>query len=121
MAAYRIAQEALTNVAHHAEARHGLLHLSIDAETLYLEITDDGRGIPAGHHIGVGLHALHERASELGGSCTITRGSSCDTAVRVTLPLGATRNAAIPSAQDAAQQDHASASVDDASVAKFEI
>ncbi len=121
VAAYRIAQEALTNVAHHAEARHGLLHLSIDAETLYLEITDDGRGIPAGHHIGVGLHAMHERASELGGSCTITRGSSGGTAVRVTLPLGATRNAAIPSAQDAAQQDHASAPVDDASVAKFEI
>jgi signal transduction histidine kinase len=120
VAAYRIAQEALTNVAHHAEARHGLLHLSIDAETLHLEITDDGRGIPAGHQIGVGLHAMHERASELGGSCTITRGSSGGTAVRVTLPLGTTRDSAIPSAQDAAQQDHASASADDASVAKFE-
>jgi len=120
VAAYRIAQEALTNVARHAEARHGLLQLSIDAERLHLAITDDGKGIPARHHIGVGLQAMYERASELGGSCTITRGSSGGTAVRLTLPLGTTRDAVIASAQDAAQQDHASAHADDTSVAKFE-
>jgi signal transduction histidine kinase len=118
VAVYRIVQEALTNVARHAEAQHCLLRLSIDAETLHLAITDDGKGIPVGHCIGVGLHTMYERASELGGSCTITAGSSGGTTVRVTFPLGATRDSATPSAQDTAQQDHASAHADDASVAK---
>ena len=99
VAAYRIAQEALTNVARHAEARHGLLQLSIDAERLHLAVTDDGKGIPARHHIGVGLQAMYKRASELGGSCTIARGSSGGTAVRVTLPLGTTRDAVIASSR----------------------
>lgn len=86
VAVYRVAQEALSNIARHAEARHGLLQLSIDAETLHLTITDDGKGIPAGHHIGVGLHSMHERASELGGSCTFTAGSAGGTLIQVRLP-----------------------------------
>jgi signal transduction histidine kinase len=92
VAVYRIAQEALTNVAHHAGAQHCLLCLSIDTEALHLDISDDGKGIPAGHPIGVGLHAMHERASELGGSCTITRGSSGGTMIQVRLPIAAVRD-----------------------------
>ncbi len=86
VAAYRIAQEALTNVARHAGAQHCLLQLSIDAEALQLDISDDGQGIPVSHRIGVGLHTMHERASELGGGCTITPGSSGGTTIRVRLP-----------------------------------
>jgi signal transduction histidine kinase len=108
VAVYRIVQEALTNVTRHAQAQHGLLQLSLDAETLHLVIIDDGKGIPVGHHIGVGLHAMHERASELGGSCTITAGPSGGTEVRVTFPLGATRAMTMLSAHDAAPQDQAS-------------
>jgi len=118
VATYRIAQEALTNIARHARAQHCLLQLALDTEALHLDISDDGQGIPTGHGIGVGLHAMHERASELGGSCTIARGSSGGTTVRVTLPLGATRDSAIASAQDAAPQDHASAPADEVSVTK---
>jgi signal transduction histidine kinase len=87
VAVYRIAQEALTNVACHAEAQRCLLRLCIDSEALHLDISDDGKGIPAGHRTGVGLHAMYERASELGGSCTITRGSSGGTTIQVRLPL----------------------------------
>jgi signal transduction histidine kinase len=89
VAAYRIAQEALTNVARHASAQHCLLRLAIDAEILHLDISDDGKGIPSGHRIGIGLHTMHERASELGGSCTITASSQGGTAIRVRLPLAA--------------------------------
>jgi signal transduction histidine kinase len=118
VATYRIAQEALTNVTRHADAQRCLLQLSIDAETLHLDVTDDGKGIPAGHHPGVGLHTMHERASELGGSCTITAGSFAGTTVRVTLPLGATKHSTTPPAQDATPQKDASGHADDMSVAK---
>jgi signal transduction histidine kinase len=100
VAVYRIAQEALSNIARHAEARHGLLQLSIDAETLHLSITDDGKGIPAGHHIGVGLHAMHERASELGGSCTFTASSAGGTLIQVRLPRLLEKDVEVASQQD---------------------
>jgi signal transduction histidine kinase len=105
VAVYRIAQEALTNVARHASAQHCLLCLSIDAEALHLDISDDGQGIPAGHPIGVGLHAMHERASELGGSCTITRGSTDGTMIQVRLPLAAVREMLPPPIQGPAQPE----------------
>jgi signal transduction histidine kinase len=89
VAVYRIAQEALTNVAHHAQAQHCLLHLLMNHDALHLDIVDDGQGIPAGHRLGIGLHTMHERASELGGSCTITAGSPGGTTIRVRLPLAA--------------------------------
>ncbi len=113
VAVYRIAQEALANVVRHAQALHYLLRLSIDTETLHLDITDDGQGIPTSHHIGIGLHAMHERASELGGNCTITRASSGGTAIRVRLPLEAARDALPPSAQETEQQRQESTSAPD--------
>ncbi len=113
VAVYRIAQEALTNIARHAQAQHCLLHLSIDAGVLHLDISDDGKGIPATHGIGVGLHTMHERASELGGSCTITRGPSGGTTIQVRLPLPAAEEPNFSSAQDTARQEHASVHADD--------
>jgi signal transduction histidine kinase len=91
VATYRIAQEALTNVVRHAQAQHCLLHLCIDHDALYLDVSDDGQGIPARYRIGVGLHAMRERASELGGSCTIIRDTSGGTTIQVRLPLAAAR------------------------------
>jgi signal transduction histidine kinase len=113
VAIYRIAQEALTNVARHAQAQHCLLHLSIDAGVLQLDISDDGQGIPAGHRIGVGLHTMHERASELGGSCTITRGTSGGTTIQARFPLPAAEETGFSSAQDIVEQEHARVHVAD--------
>jgi signal transduction histidine kinase len=120
VAAYRIAQEALMNVAHHAEAHHCLLHLSIDAEALHLDITDDGKGFPVGHRIGVGLHSMHERANELRGGCTITQGSTGGTKIQVRLPLSLEKEPTSPASQDIAQQGHASAVLDERSVGSLE-
>jgi signal transduction histidine kinase len=72
VAAYRIAQEALTNVARHARARACHAYLSLEDEReLRLEITDDGVGLPATSQAGVGLTSMRERATELGGTFTV--------------------------------------------------
>ncbi len=78
VAAYRIVQEALTNVIHHAQANTCHIQIQVCGETdgrggrmLCLEITDDGRGLPERHRIGVGLISMRERAEELGGTCVV--------------------------------------------------
>ena len=112
VAVYRIAQEALTNVARHAKAQHCLLRLAIDAEAVHLDIGDDGKGVPAGHRIGVGLHTMHERASELGGNCTITEGSSGGTTIRVRVPLAKARDAFPSATQEPGQQQQSLRALD---------
>ncbi|MEV8376590.1 histidine kinase [Kribbella sp. NPDC056861] len=68
VAAYRIATEALTNVVRHSRASSAVLSLRCDSH-LEIEVTDDGP--PNGAWTpGVGLQAINERASELGGSFT---------------------------------------------------
>ena len=86
VAVYRITQEALTNVARHARARTCLVRLAIDGDAV-LEIVDDGVGIPAQRSAGVGLSSMRERASELGGSCTVEAVPEGGTRVFVLLPL----------------------------------
>src|SRR5215218_2277386 len=63
VAAYRIVQEALTNVARHAKASKCVIHLALEeAEgTLRLEIEDDGRGLPPERGHGVGIASMRER------------------------------------------------------------
>ena len=91
VAAYRIAQEALTNVARHAGARACRIRLSI-SDGLELEISDDGIGLPEDHPAGVGLSSMRERAAELGGTCVVEPGPAGGTCVLARLPLEATGN-----------------------------
>ena len=70
VAAYRIVQEALTNVVRHAEASECVIRLGLDGE-LELEITDDGVGLPEDRGAGIGLSSMRERAVELGGTCVV--------------------------------------------------
>jgi len=86
VAVYRITQEALTNVARHAQAQSCVVQLAVNGDVA-LEIVDDGVGIRAERSAGVGLSSMQERASELGGSCIVesTRGSG--TRVLARLPL----------------------------------
>ncbi len=63
LAAYRIATEALTNVARHARASRAALTLRC-GEELEVEVTDDGCG--SGWMAGVGLQGMAERAAEVG-------------------------------------------------------
>ncbi len=83
VAAYRIVQEALANVTHHAQATHCTVRFSLNGETdnslLELEVIDDGLGLN-GRGQGLGLLSMRERAEELGGRFTV-----------VALPQGGTR------------------------------
>jgi len=87
VAAYRIVQEALTNIARHAQAHHGSLRLSCTAERLEIDLLDDGVGLPATHQVGVGLLSMRERAAEVGGSCEVQRVPEGGTRVHAVLPL----------------------------------
>jgi len=87
-AAYRIALEAMTNVHRHAHATACTVRVDVDG-SLQLEIEDDGVGLPAGYRAGVGITSMRERATELGGTCTIDRRVPSGTRVRISIPLGA--------------------------------
>ena len=86
VAAYHIALEAVTNAARHAHAKTCHICLSL-SNGLCLEITDDGDGLPADFHMGVGLTSMRERAAELGGECRIEPGARHGTRVWARLPL----------------------------------
>jgi len=87
VAAYRIVQEALTNVVRHAQARSCCVRLAIVDDALEIVVTDDGVGVNAVPHAGVGLMAMRERAAELGGTCVVERGAESGTRVHARLPL----------------------------------
>ncbi len=75
VAVYRISQEAMTNVARHAEARNCAVRIALNepAGTLRLEVSDDGRGLEGAVEKakGVGLASMRERAEELGGTFAV--------------------------------------------------
>jgi signal transduction histidine kinase len=66
-AAFRIVQEALTNVLRHADASRAHVNLSASPIALDVEITDDGHATSDGVHAGLGLRGMAERAAALGG------------------------------------------------------
>jgi signal transduction histidine kinase len=90
VAAYRIATEAMTNAARHSHAGRTSVTISIVGGDLHLTVLDDGVGIESqtNGHRGVGLTAMRERASELGGICTVAPAPSGGTAVAASIPVG---------------------------------
>jgi signal transduction histidine kinase len=85
-AVYRITQEALTNVARHAQADRVRVALSASPGQLRLEVDDDGIGLPAMRHAGgIGLTGIGERVRALGGNVAIQ--SSHGTQLLVSIPI----------------------------------
>jgi signal transduction histidine kinase len=86
-AAYRIIQEALTNVVRHADANHAHITLAASDSTLMVKVVDDGHGIGGGGRDGaVGLASMRQRAEALQGTVRVDTGDQ-GTAVMATLPL----------------------------------
>jgi two-component system sensor histidine kinase UhpB len=87
-ACYRIAQEALTNVAKHAEARRVSVRMFPEDGALVLEVEDDGRGFsPSERGDGRGLTGMRERTELLGGSLHVASTPGKGTRIRAELPL----------------------------------
>ena len=73
LSAYRIVQEALTNVIRHAAPARCQMTITADGGQICIEVVDDGpgrRALPAGHHRGHGLAGMRERALACGGDLT---------------------------------------------------
>jgi signal transduction histidine kinase len=88
VAAYRIAQEAISNATKHAGAQQITVRISRMDNGLIVEIDDDGIGVAAGtNHSGVGLASMTERATELGGWCTNAHSPTGGTRVKAWLPI----------------------------------
>lgn len=70
---WRIAQEALSNIARHSQATRVQMQLRYTPEQVTLSITDNGRGFdPAnGQQTGIGLHSMRERMTGVGGVVTV--------------------------------------------------
>ncbi len=86
VAAYRIVQEALMNVARHAQAHTCTIRLVLE-DGLQVEVSDDGVGLPETYRAGVGLASMRERALELGGRCRIERRDGFGTLLQAWLPF----------------------------------
>lgn len=88
-ALYRIAQEALTNVARHAQAAQVRLRLEAGGGEVVLRVEDDGRGPAEGDQAraGLGLLGMRERAAQVGGTARLERGAAGGATVVARLPL----------------------------------
>jgi len=87
---YRVCQEALRNVEKHAGASHVAVRVGRSGSSAVLEVTDDGRGLPAeapddGH---LGLQIVDDLVRDAGGTLSVSSEPSGGTVVRVEVPTG---------------------------------
>ncbi|WP_101830541.1 sensor histidine kinase [Frankia canadensis] len=96
LTAYRIVQEALTNVTKHAAIDRAQVNLTYDDARLTIAIADDGRSpaAPADRAPGYGLIGMRERAAAAGGRLTVGRRPQGGFLVTLELPLAPPRDAA---------------------------
>jgi signal transduction histidine kinase len=85
---YRIAQEALNNIAKHAGATRATLQLRFEAESVELSILDDGQGfdlsLVAPDHLGLGI--MRERAATIGAGLQVVTRPGAGTQVIIRWP-----------------------------------
>ncbi|MFT3890957.1 MAG: PAS domain S-box protein [Anaerolineales bacterium] len=102
MTVLRIAQEALLNIARHAQAKKVSVSLRLEKECIFLTVTDDGIGMQEEYATGrSGMHGLmimRERAEAVGGTLKISSTPEKGTTIEASLPVGS--NAKIGSEKD---------------------
>ena len=88
LAIYRTAQEALTNIQKHAQAKRVWLILTLREKSVSLLVGDDGQGVSlSGDQSGFGLRGMRERAAQLGGELHLEPRKGGGTQVSFRLPL----------------------------------
>ena len=88
-AAFRIIQEALTNVLRHSRASKVTIRVWIGESTLHVQLEDDGIGIPLHHPIEgrAGISGMRERAALVGGTLRVESEPGAGTCIIADLPL----------------------------------
>ncbi len=88
VAIYRAAQEALTNVQRHAQAKHVRMILTIENDEINLTLRDDGIGLPENaDKLGFGLRGIEERAAQLGGRMRLEANPEGGAQICICLPI----------------------------------
>jgi two-component system, NarL family, sensor histidine kinase UhpB len=88
---YRVAQEALTNIARHSASSRAELRLDCDEQRLRLTVRDHGLGLPPANVPGTGMRGMRERAALIGASLAIgdpPAGPGCQVRLDVPLEVG---------------------------------
>ncbi|MFL6969782.1 MULTISPECIES: HAMP domain-containing sensor histidine kinase [Pseudomonas] len=86
---YRLLQEALTNIARHADASQVRIRMQHRAGRLRLWVRDNGCGAQQPARAGVGLHSMAERARSLGGELRVMSRPGAGWALDLNIPLEA--------------------------------
>jgi two-component system sensor histidine kinase UhpB len=99
---FRVVQEALTNVLRHARARKACVTLTTTAESVELNVVDDGVGFVADERTGsgLGLRSIHERVRFMRGSVRVDSRPGEGTTVLVRIPIGAAHHELAVSASE---------------------
>ena len=85
---YRLVQEALTNIAKHADAGHAEVHVGHDGDTVEIVIRDDGKGMDTSlPSTGFGVVGMRERATLVGGELVIESTLGAGTTLRARVPI----------------------------------
>ncbi len=87
---FRVAQEALTNILKHSEAKSADLAIEVRGDTFILRVWDDGKGIPAQRlqtSTSHGLASMRHRIAALGGKWDVHSPGSGGTTVTAAIPL----------------------------------
>ncbi len=94
-AVYRVVQEALHNVAKHAQAKNASIHMMRENDVVHLVIEDDGQGMVPRNSASrtFGLAGMRERISMLGGTVKVRSSRGKGTRIEVTVPAGAAAEA----------------------------
>jgi signal transduction histidine kinase len=90
IALFRIAQEAFTNILKHSAAKSMDITLDMDGDAVVMQISDDGKGIPAGRLTAAGSHgfaSMRHRVRALGGRLDVRSPASGGTALLVQIPV----------------------------------
>jgi signal transduction histidine kinase len=89
VAIYRVLQEALTNVARHAQARHVSVRLESEPRAVRIVVEDDGIGFQGPIVPHLGLLGMSERVSALGGTLRVANGAGRGVRVEASFPAEA--------------------------------
>ncbi len=90
---FRIIQECLTNIHRHSESKTAGIRIARDDEALVLQVSDDGRGMPAerlseiqSRGSGVGIRGMRERVLQFSGTMSIESDGS-GTRIHIAIPI----------------------------------